>query len=36
MWNGANDSGEKCASGVYFYRIQAPGFVASNKMVMLK
>ena len=36
MWNGTNDSGEKCASGVYFYRIQAPGFEASNKMVMLK
>ena len=36
MWNGANDSGQKCASGVYFYRIQAPGFEASNKMVMLK
>ncbi len=36
MWNGTDDSGEKCASGVYFYRIQAPGFAASNKMVMLK
>jgi hypothetical protein len=36
MWNGTTDSGEKCASGVYFYRIQAPGFEASNKMVMLK
>ncbi len=36
MWNGTDDSGEKCASGVYFYRIQAPGFEDSNKMVMLK
>jgi hypothetical protein len=35
-WNGANDSGEKCASGVYFYRIAAPGFLESHKMIMLK
>jgi hypothetical protein len=35
-WDGTNDRGERCASGVYFYRIRAPGFVASRKMVMLK
>jgi hypothetical protein len=36
VWDGANDSGEKCASGVYFYRIAAPGFTESHKMIMLK
>ncbi len=36
VWNGANDAGERCASGVYFYRITAPEFVSSRKMVMLK
>jgi len=35
-WDGTNDGGERCASGVYFYRIQAPSFTASRKMVMLK
>jgi flagellar hook assembly protein FlgD len=36
VWDGANDGGEKCASGVYFYRIAAPGFTESHKMIMLK
>jgi len=36
VWDGADDSGKRCASGVYFYRINAPGFTQSNKMVMLK
>ena len=36
VWDGANDAGEKCASGVYFYRIAAPGFAESRKMIMLK
>jgi flagellar hook assembly protein FlgD len=36
VWDGTNDGGEKCASGVYFYRIAAPGFATSRKMVMLK
>jgi hypothetical protein len=36
VWNGLDDDGQKCASGVYFYRIQAPGFTASRKMVILK
>lgn len=35
-WDGTNDLGEKCASGVYFYRINAPRFTESHKMVMLK
>jgi hypothetical protein len=36
IWDGTAESGEQCASGVYFYRIAAPGFAASRKMIMLK
>jgi hypothetical protein len=36
VWDGTDDRGERCASGVYFYRITAPGFAATRKMVMLK
>jgi flagellar hook assembly protein FlgD len=36
VWDGADDRGNQCASGVYFYRIEAPGFAASRKMVMLR
>ncbi len=36
VWDGTGDGGERCASGVYFYRIAAPGFTTSRKMVMLK
>ncbi len=35
-WDGTNDAGETCASGVYFYRIEAPGFAATRKMILLK
>ncbi len=36
VWDGTEGSGERCASGVYFYRIAAPGFTTSRKMIMLK
>ncbi len=36
VWDGSNEAGEKCASGVYFYRINAPSFTKSHKMIMLK
>jgi hypothetical protein len=36
VWDGANDSGQRCGSGVYFYRIEAPSFATSRKMIMLK
>ena len=36
VWDGTDGGGERCASGVYFYRIAAPGFTTSRKMVMLK
>ncbi len=35
-WDGMSETGNKCASGVYFYRIAAPGFTESHKMIMLK
>jgi hypothetical protein len=35
-WNGTNDMGERVASGVYFYHLNAGEFSASRKMVILK
>jgi len=35
-WNGVSDSGERVASGVYFYRLTAGGEKISKKMVLLK
>jgi hypothetical protein len=35
-WDGTNERGERVASGVYFYRIQANDFTAVRKMVILK
>jgi hypothetical protein len=36
MWNGRDNSGQTVSSGVYFYHIQADGFNATKKMVMMK
>ncbi|MBN2564576.1 MAG: hypothetical protein JXB46_02580, partial [Candidatus Eisenbacteria bacterium] len=36
VWDGLDDRGEPCASGVYFYRIEAEGFTSAKKMVLLK
>jgi hypothetical protein len=36
VWDGTDEVGRGCASGVYFYRITAPGFTESRKMVLLK
>jgi hypothetical protein len=36
VWNGTDDAGQECASGVYFYRISTPSFSEARKMVMLK
>ncbi len=36
VWDGRDDAGERCASGVYFYRIDAEGFTTARKMALLK
>jgi flagellar hook assembly protein FlgD len=35
-WDGRSDAGTQVATGVYFYRLSAPGFTQTRKMVMLK
>jgi hypothetical protein len=35
-WNGRNRRGEPVSSGVYFYRMETPGFVETRKMVLLR
>jgi hypothetical protein len=36
VWNGRNDRGQIVATGVYFYRMTAPGFDVAKKMVLLQ
>jgi hypothetical protein len=36
VWDGTTDTGDRAASGVYFVRMEAPGFEAGRKMVLLK
>ncbi len=35
-WNGADQSGNKVASGIYIYRIKANNFSSSKKMMLIK
>jgi len=35
-WDGKNEAGERIASGIYFYTIQAEDFVATKRMVIAK
>jgi|GEM_PF-5382156 len=35
-WDGRDESGDTVSSGVYFYRLIAPGIVQTKKMVLLK
>jgi hypothetical protein len=34
-WDGRDDAGEKVASGMYFYRLTAPGVEESRRMILL-
>ncbi|NIO29577.1 MAG: T9SS type A sorting domain-containing protein [Candidatus Latescibacteria bacterium] len=36
IWYGRNDNGQNVASGVYFYRMTAPDFEKTYKMVLLR
>ena len=36
VWDGTNKGGALVGSGVYFYRIKADNFIASQKMIFLK
>jgi len=36
MWDGLDDDGRPAASGVYFYRLTAPGINAAHKMVLVR
>lgn len=35
-WNGQNASGKTMASGMYFYRLETKGFVATKRMLLIK
>jgi len=35
-WRGLNNHGQQVATGVYFYRMTAPGFEETRKMVLMK
>ena len=35
-WNGTDNGGTPVASGIYIYRLQADGFTASKKMIMVQ
>jgi len=35
-WRGRDDRGHRVATGVYFYRMTAPGFEMTRKMVLLQ
>jgi hypothetical protein len=36
MWDGNDDRGQPVSTGVYFYRIETDGYLASRKMLLLK
>jgi hypothetical protein len=36
QWNGLSDAGMSVGAGVYIYRMEAPGFVQTRKMLLMK
>jgi hypothetical protein len=36
VWDGRNDAGQFVTSGVYLYRLNSQGFVATRKMILVK
>ena len=36
VWNGTDENGHSVGSGIYFYRMEAEGYVETRKMVLLK
>jgi|GEM_PF-6971720 len=36
IWDGKDNAGNEVSSGVYFYKLNAAGFTATQKMVMMK
>jgi flagellar hook assembly protein FlgD len=36
QWNATNDQGQPVSTGLYFYTIQAGGFIQTKKMLLLK
>jgi len=35
-WNGENGSGQRVASGTYYYRLETPSYTDVKKMILLK
>jgi hypothetical protein len=35
-WDGRNDDGHRAATGLYLYRLEAPGYVSTRKLLLLK
>ena len=35
-WDGMSDAGQQVATGVYFYKMVAPSYTMSRKMVLMK
>ena len=36
LWNATNEKGDPVSAGMYIYTIEANGFFASKKMILLK
>jgi len=35
-WDGKTDTGERVASGTYFYTLRTEGYTSTQKMIILK